>query len=36
MDQGNFIKLRKDYYAYKNDSFIKKVKESVFGIIYVL
>ena len=36
MDQGNFIKLRKDYYAYKNDSFVNKVKESVFGIIYVL
>ena len=36
MDQENFISIRKEYYTYKKDTFYKKVKESVFGIIYVL
>ena len=36
MDQENFIKIRKEYYTYKKDTFYQKVKESVFGIIYVL
>lgn len=36
MEENLFIKLRKDYYTHKSDSITKKVKESIFGVIFVL
>lgn len=36
MEEKSFIKLRKDYYSHQSGSITKKLKESIFGVIFVL